>query len=165
MPQVQVQAQRFQYTPDGQRRLTSAGSATTDDRGEFRVYGLMPGEYVVQGSVRNSTVVSIAGITNPADSSDGYPPTFYPGTANAADAQPLSIGIGEDVNINFGLIAGRLSRISGIVRDSEGRPATAEVVVLPRNGTVSILNISQTGPDGSFTLASLPAGESRLRCA
>jgi protocatechuate 3,4-dioxygenase beta subunit len=165
MPQVQVQAQRFTYGVDGQRRLSSAGSATTDDRGEFRIYGLMPGEYVVQGGFRNLNVVSIAGITNPADPSEGYPPTFYPGTPNAADAQPVSIGIGEEVNIQFGLIAGRLSRISGTVRDSEGRPGVAQVIALPQNGQISSSSISQTWgePDGSFTLASVPAGEYSLQ--
>jgi hypothetical protein len=43
-----VQVQRYQYGPDGQRRLTTAPGAPTpfagtDDRGEFRAYGLMRG--------------------------------------------------------------------------------------------------------------------------
>ena len=43
---AQVQAQRYQYRPGGQRRLTFAGGpfVMTDDLGQFRVYGLMPGE-------------------------------------------------------------------------------------------------------------------------
>src|SRR5687768_990538 len=55
MPQVQVQAQRFQFAPDGQRRLVTTGTATTDDRGEFRGYGVMGGECVVIGSARAPT--------------------------------------------------------------------------------------------------------------
>src|SRR5688572_4732434 len=54
MAQAQVQVQRFQYGPDGQRRLQTAQSDTTDDRGEFRVFGLMPGEYVVNAGLRNA---------------------------------------------------------------------------------------------------------------
>ena len=65
-------------------------TATTDDRGEFRVYGLMPGEYVINGSVRAPTnIVVVNGLPAAPNAmpSDGYPPTFYPGTANANDAQ------------------------------------------------------------------------------
>ena len=166
MPQVQVQAQRFQFAQDGQRRLVTAGSATTDDRGEFRVYGLMPGEYVINGSVRaptNFVVVNGLPAAQNTMPSDGYPPTFYPGTANANDAQSITIGIGEEVNIQFGLIAARLARISGTVRDSEGRPGSGEVILLPRQGlTATNLSFNQLGADGSFSISGVAAGEYSL---
>ena len=165
MPQVQVQAQRFQYTADGQRRLQSAGTATTDDRGEFRVYGLMPGEYVVNGSVRSSldSIASVNGVPwQQSEPSEGYPPTFYPGTPNAAEAQPITIGIGEEVNIQFGLTVAQLARISGTVRDSEGRPVSGQVILLPRQGQLTVSNFSQVGPDGSFVVSGVPAGEYSL---
>src|SRR5262245_56576822 len=47
----QVQVQRFQWGVDGRRRLTGAGgqrTSVTDDRGEVRLFGLMPGEYVLE---------------------------------------------------------------------------------------------------------------------
>jgi Carboxypeptidase regulatory-like domain len=165
MPQVQVQAQRFQFAQDGQRRLVTTGTATTDDRGEFRVYGLMPGEYVVNGSVRPPTnFVIVNGLPSASNTmpSDGYPPTFYPGTANANDAQTVTIGIGEEVNIQFGLIAARLARISGTVRDSEGRPGAGEVILLPRQGISTNLSFNQLGADGSFAINGVAAGEYSL---
>lgn len=165
MPQVQVQAQRFQFAQDGQRRLVTAGTATTDDRGEFRVYGLMPGEYVINGFVRAPTSFVVNGLPSPPNAmpSDGYPPTFYPGTANANDAQSITIGIGEEVNIQFGLIAARLARISGTVRDSEGRPGAGEVILLPRQGlTATNLSFNQLGADGSFAINGVAAGEYSL---
>ena len=166
MPQVQVQAQRFQFAQDVQRRLVTSGTATTDDRGEFRVYGLMPGEYVINGSVRAPTnFVVVNGLPSVPNAmpSDGYPPTFYPGTANANDAQTITIGIGEEVNIQFGLIAARLARISGTVRDSEGRPGSGEVILFPRQ-TVNTTNVSfnQLGADGSFVINGVAAGEYSL---
>ena len=39
----------------GERVLTMAGSATTDDRGVYRVYGLAPGDYVMSALPRNAT--------------------------------------------------------------------------------------------------------------
>ena len=166
LAQAQVSAQRFQYTPDGQRRLTPARTGTTDDRGELRLFGLMPGEYVVEGSVRNATVSVIGGVVNPSDSTDGYPSMYYPGTPNAAEAQPVSLGIGEEIHVQFSLQPARMTRISGTVRDSGGRPvAGSELIMTPRvAGGLGFaisggLSINRTLPDGSFTIGSVAPGE------
>src|SRR5688572_32894324 len=94
---VQVQVQRYQYGPDGQRRLTSAGTqtpfATTDDRGEFRAFGLMPGEYVVVASMR-----ALGGVTGTGanDTSEGFAPTFYPGSLTADQARSEERRVGKE---------------------------------------------------------------------
>ena len=51
MPGVAVRAMRYQYL-QGERRLTAAGSGQTDDIGQFRVWGLMPGDYYVNATAR-----------------------------------------------------------------------------------------------------------------
>jgi hypothetical protein len=158
MAQAQVQVQRFQYGPDGQRRLATAMSDTTDDRGEFRVFGLMPGEYVVNAGVR--TVLSLPTAPNPNEIRDGYPPTFYPGTLNSAEAQPISIGVGEEKTIQFAMLSARMARISGSVRDSQGRPvSSAELLLLSRQGLLSISSVGTVAADGSFSLTGVPPGE------
>jgi hypothetical protein len=48
-----VRVMRYQYL-QGDRRLTPAGSAQTDDRGQYRVWGLMPGDYYVNALTRLS---------------------------------------------------------------------------------------------------------------
>ena len=56
---VPVRAVRFIYT-NGFQQLMNAGTATTtDDRGMYRVAGLMPGEYLVS-AVPRDTVTSLA---------------------------------------------------------------------------------------------------------
>jgi protocatechuate 3,4-dioxygenase beta subunit len=52
MPGVNVRVMRYQYL-QGERRLTPAGAAQTDDKGQYRVWGLMPGEYYVSAVARN----------------------------------------------------------------------------------------------------------------
>jgi carboxypeptidase family protein len=52
MPGVMVRVMRYQYL-QGDRRLTPAGNGQTDDRGQYRVWGLMPGEYYVNAIARN----------------------------------------------------------------------------------------------------------------
>jgi hypothetical protein len=79
LAQVQIQARRFRYSDRGQRSLVPVGSPdTTDDRGEFRLYGLMPGEYLVDATVRSMANV-IGASVNPNNPVDGFQPTFYPG--------------------------------------------------------------------------------------
>ena len=55
--QAQVSAQRYQYGPDGQRRLQPVRDpVTTDDLGQFRLHSLMPGEYIVSATFRSKFV-------------------------------------------------------------------------------------------------------------
>ena len=116
---AQVQVQRHQYGPDGQRRAFMTGMATSDDRGEFRVFGLMPGEYVVNAGVRTVNMMP-AGAPNPNDVNEGYPPTYYPGTINPAEAQ-TSVCIG------------RRCRHSRAPRAHDGALARGDEAVLQRD--------------------------------
>jgi protocatechuate 3,4-dioxygenase beta subunit len=159
-----VQVQRYQYGPDGQRRLTQVptgatfGFASTDDRGEFRAFGLMPGEYVVSAQYR-STPVPPTG--NAADTSEGFSPTFHPGTVSANEAQAISVANGEEVSVQFPMIAARLAKVTGTVVDSEGRPAAgAMVTVMTRQGTGGFsYGAGSVAADGSFTLNGIAPGE------
>jgi len=51
VPGAMVRVMRYQYQ-QGDRRLTQAGTAQTDDRGQYRVWGLMPGDYYVNALTR-----------------------------------------------------------------------------------------------------------------
>lgn len=164
---VQVQVQRYQYGTDGQRRLTTAGNqtpfATTDDRGEFRAFGLMPGEYVVLASMRTLGGGMATG-SGSNDVTEGFAPTFYPGTLSADQAQPLTLGIGQEQAIQFALIASRLGRISGTVVDSTSQPAVgAELTLITVSGSGSSSRpVGTVGPNGEFTVTGVAPGEHPL---
>src|SRR5688572_1351223 len=51
-PGTTVRAMR-QVIRTGEKRLESAGTDTTDDRGQYRIYGLLPGQFVVYAQPRN----------------------------------------------------------------------------------------------------------------
>ncbi len=164
---AQVQVQRFQYGPDGQRRLTSAqtgifGLSGTDDRGEFRAYGLMPGEYVILGTSRS---VLAPGGGSASDSNEGFAATYYPGTMSSAEAQAVTVNVGEEVSVEFSLAASRLGRISGTVVDAEGKPAVGaqlSVVTVTGSGMTSY-GAGQSAADGSFILSGIAPGEHTIR--
>jgi Carboxypeptidase regulatory-like domain len=51
VPGAVVRVMRYRYV-QGERQLTPAGTAQTDDRGEYRVWGLDPGQYYVNAVTR-----------------------------------------------------------------------------------------------------------------
>ncbi len=55
---VQVRAMRYAYR-NGERSLVNAGTATTDDRGIYRIPTLTPGDYVVMATPREDSGSSI----------------------------------------------------------------------------------------------------------
>src|SRR5215472_1353639 len=99
-----VTAMRMQFQ-NGKRRLVPAGrNAMTNDLGQFRVYGLPPGEYYVSASLRNMTTM-IADIMGTAASgptgsnqSSGYASTYYPATPNPAEAQRVTLAVGQELS-------------------------------------------------------------------
>lgn len=164
---VQVQALRYQYV-NGQRQLVDAGrTAQTDDLGAYRIFGLMPGDYIVRASMRpNMSQGPRAAETEQT----GYPGTYYPGVADVSQAQTVTAALGQELGaIGFSLVPARLARISGTVFGSDGRPlAGAMVMIRTRAGAgMSALRMNFVGngggnqvrPDGSFQLANVPPGE------
>jgi Carboxypeptidase regulatory-like domain len=53
IPGTPVRALRF-VMQNGERTLQSAASGQTDDRGVYRIYGLQPGDYLVNATPRNT---------------------------------------------------------------------------------------------------------------
>jgi carboxypeptidase family protein len=168
---VNVQAMRYRFF-NGQRRLVPAGavSSATDDLGQYRVYGLPPGEYAISATLRGGGIVGLgvgaaAGGAGAGDSS-GYAPTYYPGTQQSAEAQRVTVGVGQEVaNISFAMITSRLAKISGTAVDSTGKPLVGESVSLRQEivGPGTVMMFSSTGSqikaDGSFTLNNVTPGE------
>ncbi len=103
-----------------------------------------------------------------ADSDDrsGYAPTYYPGTGNVAEAQKLTVGLGQTVSdINMALVSARTARVSGTAVDSDGKPLGGGFVnMLQRTGTMMFGSSgSQIKPDGSFTISSVAPGDYTLQ--
>ena len=124
---AQVQVQRFQYGPDGQRRLTTVSglgffpSATDDRGGSSGRYGLMR---ATMCSARRMRSLGVPTVPNANDSNEGFSPTFYLGTVSANEAQAVAVGVAEERSVQFAMVAARMARIAGTVVDSEGRPAS-----------------------------------------
>lgn len=157
---------------NGQRRLVSRGSATTDDLGQFRIYGLPRGRYFVAAIIQKRTSEIVEDQDDPdrpraTPGRSGFAPTFFPGTATAAEARPINLEPGQEVlGLDFGLLAARLARVSGRIVDSSNHVASNMVVMLnSARSDVALLgspNVLQAGADGTFTFQEVPPGEYTL---
>ena len=105
---VRMQAMRYRYLPGGERQLVSANiggsfNMVTNDLGEFRVFGLMPGSYVVSANPDDGGMMSLGGGVMPgnlsAGDAEGFATTYYPGTLNPEQAESINLGIAHLANV------------------------------------------------------------------
>ena len=126
MPGVMVRVMRYQYM-QGDRRLVPAGTAQTDDKGAYRVWGLNPGDYYVNAITRLEIGGGGGGrIAGPGGGARGGGPGALAGIANAiggafgGNLAALVGGAGEDQD--------RLSYaptyFPGVASVTEARPIT-----------------------------------------
>lgn len=168
---VRMQAMRYRFLPGGERQLVPANmggmfNMVTNDLGEFRVFGLMPGTYVLSANPDDGGLMGIAGGVMPMDPSaagdnDGYATTFYPGTLSAEQAEPIVVGVADVASVSFALSTARLTRVSGVVRNSQGRPLAGGRVMIRSRTRMGgfVRSIPPLGVDGQFTIANVPPGD------
>jgi hypothetical protein len=143
--------------------MPAGRGGATNDLGEYRLYGLTPGQYYISATLRN--FVTIGTETTTTDRT-GYAATFYPGTGNIAEARRLAIEPGQTASgINLALLPIQTARVSGTATDPEGKPVTgALIAVMQRIGMTQMGgNASPVRPDGTFSIANLTPGDYTLR--
>jgi hypothetical protein len=133
----------------------------TDDNGEFRLFGITPGQYYLQATWRSNTPIGPSGENQPA-----YAPMFFPGVLDASEAQRFAIGISQQLSdLVMALKPTKAVRVSGTVLSSDGRPATGMLSVMRMAGGFAFSNTMGVAirPDGSFQLNAVAPGEYQLR--
>lgn len=154
---------RAMYVPIGQ-------SAQTNDLGEFRIFGLPPGEFLVQAAAAPD--FEPPG-TVPQERATLLAPTYYPGTREQGEAKSVTVDAGRTTaGISIQMILTPAFRISGFVLDEAGEPvANAVVMVMPDRSAGFTPMIAgrpgqvRTDAAGAFTAPNLPAGAYSITAA
>ena len=154
---VRVTAMRHQFT-GGQRRPTYVGDGdTSDDIGQFRLYGLPPGDYYLS---------AMPGFLNANVSRDraGYPQTFFPGTPSLSEATRVSLAVGQEApNVVIPLAPIRMATMSGTATRADGKPIGDGAILLrPAAGSFGTTKTALTGADGTWTMFGLIPGSYEL---
>jgi hypothetical protein len=151
---TQVMAMRYQFV-QGTRRLMPAGSRMTNDVGEFRVFGLAPGQYYLTATLRNDQAAN-------ANDRETYATTYYPGTPSLSGAQALTISPGQTISgMRMPLLPVRSVRVSGVVSDSSGAPVAGAFVSVdvPLGAGAMSSKGGAVMPDGRFSIAGVAPGD------
>ena len=90
MPGVLVQSMKANFR-NGHREFTDARTGFTDDRGEFRIWGLAPGQYYLKA-------INPRSVERGPTPTQVYVPIFYPGVADPAQAQAIELHPGEELS-------------------------------------------------------------------
>jgi hypothetical protein len=162
-PEIQIAVQRYQFT-QGQRRLVPfSRMAATNDIGEFRLFGVAPGQYYLTATWRNPNMGPNA---NPNDRT-AYAPTYFPGTTNANEAQRITIAAGQQVDgVVMVLNPIKAARVSGTATGVDGKPLAPAMIMVSQTNTgfgFSMTGTAQVRPDGTFTVVGLAPGDYSLR--
>jgi len=154
---------RITYTLGG-RTWDDYASATTDDRGQYRMTGLDPGKYYVAARPGRffGGLVDRSAKAKPA--AEESVTTYYPGVADAASSMPVAVSAGARLEgIDVAILKARVFRVAGRVTNA---PAGARIglSLLDANGEGSArLTTSVKNAAGDFEFRAVPAGSYTLR--
>jgi protocatechuate 3,4-dioxygenase beta subunit len=123
-PGVRVEALEYRFIR-GHRILVPARVTSTNDIGEYRLSGLDPGSYRLRAS--SSDVWE----GDDGKTTHVFATTYFPGVTASNAPQSVDLAVGQEVGgLEFSLVAGRASRVSGTVEDANGTPIRDQIVYL-----------------------------------
>ena len=134
-PQFEVAAYRRDALP-----LQPVAKGTADERGNFRIYGLLPGDYLVR-----SLGKELEGT--------GFKPTFAHETEVAEEARSVDVQMEEEAHeLKLRALPGKLFSLTVLVDTLEPLDAPATITVASETGR-------QTFNGNSHTFTGLPRGD------
>lgn len=154
---VAVRALQVRYANGRTMAVMPAGAreVVTDDRGCYRLFGLLPGSYLIAAVAEASVATTDA---------PGYAPVFHPGSTQVSEATAIQTDIGRDVSgIDLVFHQVPISRVAGVVRNAAGSAVAASVLLVAsqRSGAIALeaLQATAADADGSFAIANVPPGD------
>jgi hypothetical protein len=169
---VQIEVMRLGMYSQGRKELIFGGHATTNDLGEYRAHGIVPGKYYLCAIYRGRPMS-----VGKASGQEDYAPTFFPNATDFAVASTIDLAPGDQMgSVNFRLTKIHTVRVSGHVLDNSAPPPSTTPVdrpasqssngnrpirlrLLRRNVETDSLGIdTPVRADGAFEFPSVPPG-------
>jgi protocatechuate 3,4-dioxygenase beta subunit len=150
-----------------QKQLIPIGRAVTNDLGDYRLFGLRPGSYfLVADDVGEDAVWSVIAGDPGGSPVRRYPPTFYPGTALATQAEQVQVKATEESRIDFTLQPMKLFDIRGKVVTAGGAATGASWIMLTQPESVlqkfTGQHYASIDSEGAFTITAVAPGSYEL---
>jgi len=159
---------------DGRRALKPVQTAYTNDLGEYRLFGLLPGRYFLSAMSGGQSQGALRISPNPAGLSDDgrifvdtssrpmlpsgmtYVPIYYPGTADVRAATTIDLAAGANLGgVDFTAAPIQTRHIRGIV---PGGGASVSLVPLDPAASIIVRANQTSANDGPFDIRGVAPG-------
>ena len=155
---VFVQAMKFSY-PRGRRELRQVAQAITDESGEYRIPGLVPGKYYIRARPPHS-------LTAKPGSGKAYVPLYYPAANDLARSVALALRAGEELaGIDLNLVPVHTVHIRGqVINARTSLPSKEASVTLLSDQGETVFSIGSAsrnlsgGAQATFEFQDVPPG-------
>jgi hypothetical protein len=142
-------------------QMEPVASAESDDRGQYRIFGLKPGEYFI----RAEDATSFAGGRILDDDfwvkhalGSEYASTYFPGVSQVSQAQVVPIKAGEEAQADITMRRVKTVEVAGRVIGASGPAARALVTLEPVDHESDFDRQDTTDEKGGFRLRNIPEG-------
>jgi len=166
LPWAQVTA-LLTYFVQGKRTLMPASSSATNDLGEYRLFSLPPGKYLLSAGYEMSQAmgISMATAMRSREQREGLTTTYYPGTSDPLQAATINVEPGAEIrSMDFSLRPSGVFHIRGHISGLGPGPAGFGGAVMLRKGNsrFSAAMPERTAAvkteDGSFDIDQVASG-------
>jgi protocatechuate 3,4-dioxygenase beta subunit len=166
LPWAQVTAS-LSYFMQGKRTLMPAGSSVTNDLGEYRLFNLPPGKYLLSAGYEMSQSVGMAMATvmGGREEREGLTTTYYPGTSDPLQAAAINVEPGAEIrSMDFSLQPSGVFHIRGHVSGLNPGPAGFGGAVMLRKGNARLSSAlpertaAVKSEDGAFDIDQVASG-------
>jgi hypothetical protein len=166
LPWAQVTA-LLTYFAQGKRTLMPASSSVTNDLGEYRLFNLTPGKYLLSAGYEMSPSmgVSMATAMGSREEREGLTTTYYPGTSDPLQAVTFNVEPGAEIrSMDFSLQPSGTFHIRGHVSGlGPGRAGFGGAVMLRKgNSRLTTAMPERTAAvkteDGTFDIDQVASG-------
>jgi len=157
MSNMSVSALQYRY-PMGRETLMPVNQAQTNDLGEYRIFGLQPGRYVVSVSSGGAGRFMMAGIgsSGPAPTGRVYAAMYYPDSLTRAGASSIEVRPGGEERADFHMAQVPAVSVRGRLLNVEpGERTHVQLVLLSENGATGNGLVK---PDRSFEIRGVTPG-------
>ena len=166
MRNVNISLQQYRFIQSPRQLVTVDPTATTNDLGEYRLFGVAPGQYALSATLTSGPLTFA--VVRPAESpaEDAYVTTYFPGTTDASAAAPIRIAPGSQLRgLDLTMIKTPTLHVRGRVAHGMPGRANVSIVQLVPRGSAFLggrMRASAVDPSGNFDISGVAPGSYTL---
>lgn len=162
-PVIAERVNIVQLQPDGQKRpvvLADFALSQTDDRGEYRIYGLSPGRYLISVGQDPNRPALRGTLVRPS-----FPLTYHPGVGEESQATVVELSEGQEA-AKVDIVLGKASKdfqVFGRIIDAQTGKGVANMglrcgPINKDNRVISMAGFANSDAKGEFVINNLKPG-------